>query len=274
MRGAGHPVRAARARRPGARLFPSFGADELAFLLHEPEAGVLRAQRAIQALAAPRGRARRDAGPRAGGARTATASRLDDGRALEARRGRVGVRRLARRGSSPSRSRSASTRQELFFFDGGPAWARTACRRASTTTARSTARGDLDGLGVKVAPDFDGPPLAPDAELPPATDGDERSSRAFLARALPRARRRAARRLQDVPLRALARLALRRRPAPRARRRVWLLGGGSGHGFKHGPAMAERVAAALRGGAPLPAQFALGPRDTLAGMFRTAGATG
>ena len=41
---------------------------------------------------------------------------------------------------------------------------------------------------------------------------------------------------------------------------VWLLGGGSGHGFKHGPAMAERVAAALAGGEPLPARFGLGER--------------
>jgi glycine/D-amino acid oxidase-like deaminating enzyme len=51
---------------------------------------------------------------------------------------------------------------------------------------------------------------------------------------------------------------------------VWLLGGGSGHGFKHGPAMAERVIAALRGEAALPARFATGPRS--AGMsLRTAG---
>ena len=41
---------------------------------------------------------------------------------------------------------------------------------------------------------------------------------------------------------------------------VWLVGGGSGHGFKHGPAMAERLAAALRGEADLPAMFALGER--------------
>ena len=40
---------------------------------------------------------------------------------------------------------------------------------------------------------------------------------------------------------------------------MWLLGGGSGHGFKHGPAIAERVAAALGGGA-LPARFGLGQR--------------
>ena len=35
-----------------ARRFPSFRGDDLAFVLHEPEAGVLRAQRAVQALAA------------------------------------------------------------------------------------------------------------------------------------------------------------------------------------------------------------------------------
>ena len=35
-----------------ARLFPSFRGDDLEFLLHEPEAGVLRAQRATQTLAA------------------------------------------------------------------------------------------------------------------------------------------------------------------------------------------------------------------------------
>ena len=42
---------------------------------------------------------------------------------------------------------------------------------------------------------------------------------------------------------------------------VLLLGGGSGHGFKHGPAMAERVAAALLGeGVPLPEHFGVGDR--------------
>jgi hypothetical protein len=39
---------------------------------------------------------------------------------------------------------------------------------------------------------------------------------------------------------------------------VWLVGGGSGHGFKHGPAMAERLAAAIVADAALPNHFALG----------------
>jgi sarcosine oxidase len=52
--------------------------------------------------------------------------------------------------------------------------------------------------------------------------------------------------------------------------RVWIVGAGSGHGFKHGPAMAERIAAALGGGTPLPERFALGPRAP-ARSLRTAG---
>jgi sarcosine oxidase len=51
---------------------------------------------------------------------------------------------------------------------------------------------------------------------------------------------------------------------------VWLLGGGSGHGFKHGPAMAERMAAALSGNAPMPQRFRLGERAVGQSM-RTSG---
>ena len=42
---------------------------------------------------------------------------------------------------------------------------------------------------------------------------------------------------------------------------VWIVGGGSGHGFKHGPAMAERIVNAWDGGEPLPARFGLGKRE-------------
>ncbi len=51
---------------------------------------------------------------------------------------------------------------------------------------------------------------------------------------------------------------------------MWLLGGGSGHGFKHGPAMAERMAAALRGGEPMPERYRLGERAVGQSM-RTSG---
>jgi hypothetical protein len=49
-----------------------------------------------------------------------------------------------------------------------------------------------------------------------------------------------------------------------------LLGGGSGHGFKHGPALAERMERWLAGDEPPEPMFALGERVRDAAL-RTAG---
>ena len=38
---------------------------------------------------------------------------------------------------------------------------------------------------------------------------------------------------------------------------LWLIGGGSGHGFKHGPALGERVAATVLGDSPVDPLFGL-----------------
>jgi glycine/D-amino acid oxidase-like deaminating enzyme len=46
-----------------------------------------------------------------------------------------------------------------------------------------------------------------------------------------------------------------------AQRSVWVVRGGSGHGFKHDPAMAERIATAIASGTTLPAEFSLGERS-------------
>jgi glycine/D-amino acid oxidase-like deaminating enzyme len=128
--------------------------------------------------------------------------------------------------------------------------------------------GDVDGLGVKMALDVEGPPLDPDAPLP---DGGatEPEVRAYVAKRFPA--------LADAPLKEARCCRYEISPdshflaAPHPEHAgTWLLGGGSGHGFKHGPAMAERVAAALRGEASLPAHFAAGER--MAGTsLRTAG---
>jgi sarcosine oxidase len=48
------------------------------------------------------------------------------------------------------------------------------------------------------------------------------------------------------------------------------VGGGSGHGFKHGPALAERLAAAMLAGVPLPDRFGL-RRRSRSSSLRTAG---
>jgi glycine/D-amino acid oxidase-like deaminating enzyme len=252
----------------GVRMFPSFDPSGLAFILHEPEAGVLRAQRAVRALA-------RQAAAHGATVVRARATperdrvRLDDGRTLEADvvvwacgawLGPLFAEHVAIR----------STRQELFFFDGGPAWRAPDVPAYVDFDHAIYGTRDIDGLGVKAAPDFDGPPLDPDAELPPATAEREALARAFLATRFPA--------LADAPLAGSKTCRYELSPdghfvaAPHPEHpSVWLLGGGSGHGFKHGPALAERVAAALAGGPPLPERFALGGRGP-AGTLRTAGA--
>jgi sarcosine oxidase len=62
-------------------------------------------------------------------------------------------------------------------------------------------------------------------------------------------------------------------PHPEHGERVWLLGGGSGHGFKHGPALAERVEAWLTGDEPPDPRFGLGARVADRAL-RTAGSGG
>ena len=55
--------------------------------------------------------------------------------------------------------------------------------------------------------------------------------------------------------------------------RVWLAGGGSGHGFKHGPALAEHAARVIAGRAEPEPRYALGPRRG-GRSLRTAGWSG
>jgi sarcosine oxidase len=257
-----------------ARRYPSFRGDDLAFVLHEPEAGVLRAQRAVRALAAQ------------AAAHGATIVR---GKAQPPSRGSDPLEVRRSTGSDPIEVegdvvvwacgpwlaglfgdliRLAVTRQELLFVDGGPAWRAPGVPAWVDYDRAMYGTADLDGLGVKAALDVEGPPLDPDAELDgePTTEG---AVRAYLRDRFPA--------LEHAPL-AEARTCryeltsdshfiAARHPE---HERVWLLGGGSGHGFKHGPAMAERLAAALAGGDPLPARFGLGERAPARSM-RTAG---
>jgi sarcosine oxidase len=249
------------------RLFPSLRTDDLAFVLFEPYAGALRAQRAVQALAAAavehgatllRGRARPD------GSRAV----LEDGTVLEADRV-VWACGGWLRDLFPEVVELRVTRQELFFLDGGPQW-----RRAPGWVDFDRAlygTGDVDDLGVKVAHDPDGPPLDPDAPLPPTEAASERLVREMAAWRFPA--------LDGAPLKgsktcryelsADGHFVVGEHPEHGG---VWVVGGGSGHGFKHGPALAERIAEAWAGERPLPPEWA--PAKRIAGRsLRTAGAT-
>jgi len=248
----------------GARLFPSFRGDELEFLIHEPEAGVLRAQRAVQTLAAQ--------------------AEAHGAQILRARAEPRGARVLAGPDELeadavvwacggwlthlfPGLASVTTTRQDLFFMDGGEAWSHAPGWVDYDGAVYGT--GDLDELGVKGAPDFEGPALAPDDDLPHTSADNERWIRDYFSRRFPA--------LAEAPLKSSTTCRYELSPdshfiaaAHPEHPTVWLLGGGSGHGFKHGPAMAERMAAALRGAEPMPERFKLGERAPAASM-RTSG---
>ena len=132
--------------------------------------------------------------------------------------------------------------------------------RGSTTTAPSTAPATSTSSASRSRGTQEGPPLDPDADLPPATAETERAHARLRRRPLPRARRRAAEGHEDLPLRDHARLPLHRRAAPGARRAC----GSSAAAPATASSTARRwpsgSSTAWDGGAPLPPHFALGER--------------
>ena len=144
----------------------------------------------------------------------------------------------------------------------------------STTTSPLYGTGDIDDLGVKAAPDVEGPPLDPDAELPEAARGRGARARATCA-PLPGARRRAPLKRLDAAAATSCRRTRTSSPAPHPSSTArWIVGGGSGHGFKHGPAIAERIAAALDGREPLPDRFGRRPEAGPLAQDRARAASG
>jgi glycine/D-amino acid oxidase-like deaminating enzyme len=120
---------------------------------------------------------------------------------------------------------------------------------------------DLEGRGFKVADDTHGAPMDPDSGDRRASEEGERRARAFLARRFPA--------LAEAPLSESrvcqyenssdGHLVIDRHPGLD---NVWVVGGGSGHGFKHGPAVGAHVAELVAGTASPRAPFLLGAKGS------------
>lgn len=157
------------------------------------------------------------------------------------------------------------TRQEVFFFAPPAGDDRFTASRLPVWIDFTDPRGpygfpDLEGRGFKLAFDRHGPPFDPD-------EGDRRVSsesvsdaRQFLAERFPA--------LRDAPL-AESRVCqyentsngdflIDRHPDLE---NVWLVGGGSGHGFKHGPAIGEYVYARVAEGGAVESRFSLASKQ-------------
>jgi glycine/D-amino acid oxidase-like deaminating enzyme len=119
---------------------------------------------------------------------------------------------------------------------------------------------NLDQRGYKVAIDAHGPQFDPDTGDRLGSPEGLAAVRSYLAQRMPS--------LKDAPVTETrvcqyentsnGDFLIDRHPAFD---NIWLVGGGSGHGFKHGPAVGEHVAALICGEAKVEPRFALATKE-------------
>ncbi|MGH9671127.1 MAG: FAD-dependent oxidoreductase, partial [Terriglobales bacterium] len=244
--------------------FPQFSLADVSWALFEPTSGVLMARQAVQALVAEG--VREGVEYRVGGAlQPAGRGRLHAVKTETGERISAGVFVFACGPWLPKLfpkllgNRIFPTRQEVFFF-GAPAGS----RRFSPPSMPAWLHhgdevygvGDLENRGVKIAFDFHGPAFDPETGRRTVSAEGLRAIRRYLARRLPA--------LKDAPL-VESRVCQYENTANGdflidchpAYDNVLLVGGGSGHGFKHGPAVGEYVARLLTRGGPVEPRFSL-----------------
>jgi sarcosine oxidase len=280
LRGEGIPV---ERLSPGeiASRWPQIGLDGLVFAVHEPEAGLLLARRGVAAVAR---------------AFVAEGGRFE---LASVHPGRTSGRRL----ESVIGQDGAEIRGDSFVFACGP-WLPRLFPEILADLIRVTKQdvffigprgGDgrfaaewmpcfveydaafygipaVDGRGFKLAPDRYGPVFDPSAGERLVDPESARLVRQYLARRFPPLEHQpiVETRVCQYETTPDTHFLLDRHPGFD---NVWLVGGGSGHGFKHGPVIGELVVSRLDGAAPGDGEerFALDrPRQPRAGV-RTGG---
>lgn len=165
--------------------------------------------------------------------------------------------------------RITPTRQEILHFgsaSGDTRFAPPALPVWANNNAGDLAYGipDLEGQGFKMAFDRHGPEVDPDSQDRRLTPATITAAREFLSRRFPD--------LADAPLihgrvcqyenSSNGDFLIDRLPG---HDNVWLVGGGSGHGFKHGPAVGELVAHHIAdAGLAVEPRFSLATKGTAA----------
>jgi sarcosine oxidase len=231
----------------GRRLFPSLGGDDLRSVLFEPAAGVLNARQATRALArdVPLETYRADPAdpPRADVVVWACGAWLPQ--------------------LFPRLVELTITRRDVFFLGVDGAWAGTP--GFCDYDAAFYGHGELAGLGMKIAPDAPGAEIDPDTLDRLPSPANERLVRDYAARRFPALAGAPVigARVCQYSLTGDTHFLFAQHPE---RDDWWLVGGGSGHGFKHGPALAEYVAECVEGRREPEPFHALGPRSGNAGL--------
>lgn len=251
-----------------AREYPQIHLDTEAIAIYEPESGALMARQAVQAVVAEF--------IRKGGTYRHAAIRTPEGRrTLEAisTRGNESIRAdsfvfacgpwLGKVFPALLANRIFVTRQEVMFFGTLPGDGRFSPPQMPVWIDFSDDRGmygfpDLETRGFKVAFDKHGPALDPDTTNRFATPANIEAARVYVADRFPAL---AASPVVDSRVCQYENTSngdflIDRHPDFE---NVWIAGGGSGHGFKHGPAVGEYAAARVTGAA----EPAIEPRFSL-----------
>jgi monomeric sarcosine oxidase len=252
--------------------FPQLQADDAHLALLEPRCGVLMARRAVATLAVRlerdgvrvlRARASAVAAPTARVREIA----LSDGRTLEADAFVFACGPwLPKVLPSLLAGRIRPTRQAVMYF-GTPAGSDVfgPGRLPAWVSFQSGVYGvpDLEGRGLKVGIDRHGPPFDPDSDDRAVDQEAVAFARAWLRGRMPA--------MAEAPLvesrvcqyenTSTGDFLIDRHPD---HDNVWIAGGGSGHGFKHGPAVGELVARMVLEGAPTEERFRLATKATTA----------
>lgn len=274
LRGLGIPVEHLSADEAAAR-WPGLSAEGLSFVLHEPEAGALRARKGVLA---------------------AVAEFQESGGALQVDRVAPG-HAVGRRLEDVVTGDGSRIRASAFVFAAGP-WLRTLFpellgelisvtkqdvlyfgpepgdRRFEAARFPAFVEFDaaiygipaLDDRGFKAAPDAYGRPFDPDTEDRLIDPASLLTTRAFLAERIPdlAGRPLVETRVCQYEATPDTHFIIDRHPAWD---NVWIVGGGSGHGFKHGPEIGRYVVQRLDAGAG--AGVPDGPPDDRFSLGRT-----
>jgi monomeric sarcosine oxidase len=252
------------------KRFPQIAPGPIEWALIELESGALQARRGVQIVAAEAERAgavRIDASVAApDGRRRVETLRLSTGERLAAGRfvfacgawlGKLFPEILG--------DRIFPTRQEIFYLGAAPGDARfrpPAMPVWLDLTEEIYGIPDIESRGFKLASDRHGPRFDPDTgERQPSPEGLARA-REYAARRFPG--------LANAPILAAevcpyentsnGDFLIDRHPEFE---NVWLAGGGSGHGFKHGPAVGEYVAGLLTGSSEIEPRFRIEAKATV-----------
>jgi sarcosine oxidase len=156
------------------------------------------------------------------------------------------------------------TRQEIFFFGPPPGNTQFAASALPTWLFQSDevyGMPDIEGRGLKVACDVHGERVDPDTQSRLASREGAQWASEYVARRFPA--------MSGAPIvetrvcqyenTSSGDFLLDRHPEFS---NVWLAGGGSGHGFKHGPAVGEHVAGLVLGERSVEKRFSLAAKAT------------